>query len=99
MNLRMANGRELYVHGGICGFEDEDMKNYIEFNCPECGAPLEVWSEETIEGIAKLQSCNYQHEARFLIRHCNNCHCDWENIWCIEEGETSETPLMRKFWG
>lgn len=76
------------------------MKNkYMEFNCPECGTLLEVWAEEVIDNMPKFQIGENTHEARFLIRHCKQCHRDWENIWCTEDYETSETPLRRKFWG
>lgn len=75
------------------------MDKYMKLDCPECGAPLEVWSEEVIDNVSKYAPINYSREGRFLIRHCGNCHRDWENIWCFEEGETSETPLIRKFWG
>lgn len=75
------------------------MNKYMEFDCPECGAPLEVWAEEVIDNMPKFQGCDNTHEARFLIRHCEQCGSDWENIWCTEDDETSETPLRRKFWG
>jgi hypothetical protein len=37
--------------------------------------------------------------SRILIRHCSNCHCDWENEWQTEFGDVGESPLKRKFWG
>ena len=76
------------------------MKNkYMKFDCPECGALLEVWAEEVIDNMPKFHVGENTHEARFLIRHCKQCGSDWENIWCTEDHETSETPLKRKFWG
>jgi len=74
------------------------MKEYIQFDCPECGAPLEVWSEETVE-LRKAKWDSFPYECRILIRHCSNCHCDWENEWQTEFGDVGESPLKRKFWG
>ena len=71
---------------------------YMEFACPECGAPLEVWADYLIkEHPATFDSFGY--ERRDLIRHCNKCHCDWENEWWTEFGDVGESQLRRKFWG
>lgn len=70
---------------------------YMEFNCPECGAPLEVWSEETLELHEEKGDC-FPYECRALIRHCENCGCDWENEWQTEFGDVGESQLRRKFW-
>lgn len=74
------------------------MSDYIKFNCPECGEPLEVWSEVVLES----QPSNFEsfgYERRSLIRHCSNCHRDWENEWETQWGDTGESQLRRKFWG
>ena len=72
--------------------------NYIQFNCPECGAQLEVWADYLIEEIpAKFDS--FKYERRELIRHCDNCHRDWVNEWHTEFGDVGESQLRRKFWG
>ena len=74
------------------------QKTYIKFNCPECGAPLEVLADYLIEEHpAGFGSFGY--ELRNIIRHCNKCHCDWENEWCTENGDVGESQLRRKFWG
>ena len=75
-----------------------DMDKYIKFNCPECGAPLEVWADYLVaKSAARYDSFGY--EKRELIRHCSNCHSDWVNERCIENGTTTESQLQRKFWG
>ena len=74
------------------------MSEYIKFDCPECGAPLEVMADYLIaKSAARYDSFGY--ERRELIRHCNKCHCDWANTWEYEFGDTVESPLWRKFWG
>ena len=60
--------------------------SYIKFNCPECGAPLEVYYDGPHSGYPEP----------WLIRHCERCLCDWESEW-HEDG--SETEMVRKFWG
>lgn len=72
--------------------------NYIELQCPECGSPLKVWSDETLE-LHKEKGEWHSYECRNLIRHCNKCHRDWENEWQTENGDVFESPLKRKFWG
>lgn len=71
---------------------------YIKFDCPECGAPLEVWSDETVE-LCKAKGDWFPREVRYLIRHCENCHRDWYNEWWTDNGDVGETQLRRKFWG
>lgn len=73
--------------------------NYIEFLCPECGAPLEVYYEGPIEELPGKPWDFVWGERRDLIRHCSNCHCDWENEWLSELGYVRESDLRRKFWG
>jgi predicted RNA-binding Zn-ribbon protein involved in translation (DUF1610 family) len=76
------------------------MKNtrYMQFNCPECGNQLDIWHDSLEEEIpAKFDSFSY--EKRHLIRHCENCGCDWENEWWTEFGDVGESQLRRKFWG
>ena len=71
---------------------------YIQFDCPECGAPLQVWSEEVLESKpGSFDSFGY--ERRALIRHCDRCHRDWENEWETQFGDVGESQLRRKFWG
>ena len=81
--------------------ELDDLKkthDYMKFDCPECGAPLEVWGDYPIEEIpAKFDS--FKYERRELIRHCTNCHLDWENEWWTENGDVGESQLKRKYWG
>lgn len=63
------------------------LKNkYIQLVCPECGAQLEVYYDGPHAGDPE----------GLLIRHCENCHRDWESEW-HEDG--SESELRRKFWG
>ena len=72
--------------------------NYMKFNCPECGAPLEVYVDYLMaKSAARYDSFGY--EKRELIRHCSNCHCDWVNEWETEFGDVGESQLKRKFWG
>lgn len=74
------------------------MGEYIKFDCPECGAPLEVWADYLVaKSAARYDSFGY--EKRELIRHCNNCHCDWVNEWETQFGDVGESQLRRKFWG
>ena len=58
---------------------------YAQLNCPECGAPLEVY----YDGPNK-------HDDSCLIRHCYECDRDWENE-LLKDGNESE--MKRKFWG
>jgi RNA polymerase subunit RPABC4/transcription elongation factor Spt4 len=84
----------------ICVAESFDVPKrlYMEFNCPECGTPLKVLADYLIEErLAMFDSFGY--ERRDLIRHCNKCHCDWENEWWTEFGDVGESQLRRKFWG
>ena len=74
------------------------MSSYIKFDCPECGAQLEVWSEETVEWRPGHWGV-FEYIHRNLIRHCESCHCDWENEWWTINGTTTESQLQRKFWG
>lgn len=74
------------------------MDKYMKFDCPECGAPLEVWGDAVI-AIHRASFDRFHYERRYLIRHCENCHCDWENEWCTENGDVGESELRRKFWG
>ena len=58
---------------------------YTELNCPECGATLYVY----YDGPNK-------HNDVWIVRHCDNCLCDWES----ELGEDGvESTLVKKFWG
>lgn len=62
------------------------IHRHMQFNCPECGAPLEVYYDGTRAGYPEA----------ILIRHCEECGCDWESCWY---GEGNESELTRKFWG
>lgn len=71
---------------------------YIQFNCPECGMPLEIWHNSIIdEKPANFDS--FRYERHYLIRHCEYCGSDWENEWWTEFGDVGESQLRRKFWG
>ena len=74
------------------------MSNYIKFDCPECGAPLEVMADYLIVKRDTRYDC-FAYELRDLIRHCESCHSDWVNEWEYEFGDTVESPLRRKYWG
>ena len=81
--------------------EWEDFKReheYIEFVCPECGAPLEVWTDYLLYE-RKGEFDAFDCEKRYLIRHCGKCGCDWENEWWTENGDVGESQLRRKYWG
>ena len=83
---------------GFCDDFNFLAHEYMKFDCPNCGAPLEVWSDEVLE--SKPQEYEYfGYERRYLIRHCDKCGNDWENEWCTENGDVSESALRRKFWG
>lgn len=73
-------------------------RSYMEFDCPECGAPLEVLADYLVAKSAERYGC-FGYERRDLIRHCNKCHCDWENEWETQFGDVMESQLRRKFWG
>lgn len=74
------------------------MRDYMKFNCPECGAQLEVWADYLVAKSSERYG-GFGYEKRELIRHCGNCHCDWENEWETEFGDVGESQLRRKFWG
>lgn len=74
------------------------MSKYMIFNCPECGAKLEVYADYLIAKSAERYNC-FGYEQHELIRHCNNCHRDWVNEWETEFGNVGESQLRRKFWG
>ena len=61
------------------------IHQYMQLNCPECGATLDVY----YDGPNK-------HNDMSLIRHCDACHCDWESEW---RDDGNESELKRKFWG
>lgn len=86
--------QELYM----CDDFDFSVGDYIKFNCPECGAQLEVMADYLIEE-RPADFDSFRYERRNLIRHCYKCHCDWENEWWTEFGDVGESPLERKFWG
>lgn len=76
------------------------QNNYIQFDCPECGAPLEVYYEGLIEEYPGEPWDFVWGDKRDLIRHCSNCGCDWENEWIATIGNpVVESELRRKFWG
>ena len=83
---------------GFCDDFDFLAHEYMEFNCPECGAKLEVWQDFLVDECP-AQFDSFGYERRELIRHCNKCHCDWENEWWTENGDVGESQLKRKFWG
>lgn len=62
------------------------MDRYMKLCCPECGAMLEVYYDGP----------RSDNPEPWLIRHCENCHRDWESE-LYEDG--SESELRRKFWG
>ena len=74
------------------------MRDYMKFNCPECGAQLEVWADYLVAKSSE-RAGYFGHEKHELIRHCSNCHCDWVNEWEMEFGDVGESQLRRKFWG
>ena len=76
----------------------QEKRTYMRFNCPECGAPLEVWADSLEKEIPAKFDC-FKYEERYLIRHCNKCGRDWENEWSTQWGDVCETQLRRKFWG
>jgi DNA-directed RNA polymerase subunit M/transcription elongation factor TFIIS len=65
---------------------NKKVARYMKRNCPECGAELVVYYDGP--------HCSVPEP--WLIRHCENCNCDWESEW-HEDGRESE--LQRKFWG
>ena len=93
------------VYCGLCWYSDwtvdgkEVMHKYMKFNCPECCAPLEVYYEGPIEEYPGKPWDFVWGDCRDLIRHCNNCGCDWENQWIAIDEDICESELRRKFWG
>ena len=83
---------------GLCDDFDFLAHEYMEFSCPECGAPLEVFTDYLIEE-RPAQFDGFKYEKRDLIRHCCKCHSDWVNEWWTENGDVGESQLRRKFWG
>ena len=69
-----------------------ENNKYMQFNCPECGAPLEVYYEGPVE---EGSFCSDEGRS-LIIRHCKKCLRDWENYWFETMGESQ---LKRKFWG
>jgi predicted RNA-binding Zn-ribbon protein involved in translation (DUF1610 family) len=99
-NTCVCCGREIPEGSQVCYMCMNGMRKrtYIEFNCPECGAPLEVLAEYLVaKSVARFDCFGY--EKRELIRHCNNCHCDWVNEWENQFGDVGESQPRRKFWG
>jgi len=74
------------------------QRPYMQFNCPECGAKLEVWCD-ALEDETPAKFDSFSYEKRYLIRHCRSCGCDWENEWWTEWGDVGESQLRRKFCG
>lgn len=88
----------LVCHACMSEIPRTPQRPYMQFNCPECGAQLEVWADYLIEE-RQAKFDNFKYERRELIRHCNKCYCDWENEWWTEWGDVGESQLRRKFWG
>ena len=78
-----------------------ENNKYMQYNCPECGAQLEVYYEGQIEEYPGKPWDFVFGNKRCLIRHCHNCHCDWENEFITLCGLSYnvESELKRKFWG
>lgn len=71
---------------------------FMKFKCPECGEELEVWAKYIIEHRDAIwDSFPYTHIA--LIYHCKYCGCDWDSDYWSQWGDTSQTKLIRHFWG
>lgn len=83
---------------GLCDDFDFLAHDYMKFDCPECGAPLEVWADYLVEERS-AEFDGFKYEKRDLIRHCDKCHRDWINEWWTENGNVGESQLQRKFWG
>ena len=107
LDIKKANDDfcEFMEEQGMCDdfdFPEDDFNfpvhDYMRFNCPECGAPLEVYTDYLVEE-RPAEFDGFKYEKRDLIRHCSNCHRDWENEWCTENGDVSESQLKRKYWG
>ena len=87
------NGSGGWSYDYVMEFLDENWDDdftptiykYTDMRCPECAAWLDVY----YDGPNK-------HNDKELIRHCCECHLDWESEW-HEDG--SESELKRKFWG
>ena len=89
---------EFMKEQGMCDDFGFLSHEYMKFNCPECGAPLEVMADYLVEE-RPAEFDDFKYEKRDLIRHCNKCHSDWQNEWCTEFGDVGESQLKRKFWG
>ena len=71
---------------------------YMKFNCPECGHSLRVMGDYV--DMSTIGPTGFRTEKRTLIRHCDNCYRDWENVWTTQFGDVSESAtLKQKFWG
>ena len=87
------NGSGGWSYDYVMKFLDENWEDdftpiilqYADLNCPECSCELEVY----YDGPNK-------HNDTSLIRHCDQCGCDWESE-LLEGG--SESELRRKYWG
>lgn len=88
---------EFVKEQGLCDDFDFLAHEYMKFDCPECGAPLEVWADYLIEE-RPAEFDSFKYERRDLIRHCSKCHLDWQNEWWTENGDVGESELIRKFW-
>jgi hypothetical protein len=91
----IPEGRQVCL---ACEKWESGQSKYMKFDCPECGARLEVMSDSIIEQHPARFDL-FRYERRQLIRHCRKCLHDWENEWWTENGDVGESQLRRKFWG
>ena len=71
--------------------------NFIKFDCPDCGQPMEVWSKQIVD-YCPHSFDGWPTLTVDLIYHCE-CGNDWDSEYRREFGDESQTAPRRHYWG
>jgi predicted nucleic-acid-binding Zn-ribbon protein len=96
--LKMAQKHIFCPSCGDSHVEEIVPRQYMKWNCEECGHELEIWLDQLEEQIPASFD-RFKYERRHLMWHCTECGCDYENYWETQFGDTSESQIQRKYWG
>jgi len=72
---------------------------FMDFNCPECGAPLEIYHKCILDHIEPIHPDEWPYLKVGLLYHCKHCGCDWSSEYVYEFGDTGQSKLKRHYWG
>lgn len=72
---------------------------FMRFDCPECGKPLDIYYKRVNAYEAPLVADQWRHLNVDLIYHCHNCGCDWYSNFIEDWGDQGQSALRRHYWG